>query len=405
MIHSKGGNSSRIKISNHVAIKKMIYEEGPITRAEISKQLGLTLPTITTNVNTMIEQGIVSETYASLGDDKSAGRPANPININADAAYFIGVEMRRTYRMLLITDLRGRIIYSIRNTDVHNDYEGAMASSCQMINDVLSSNIVPTDKIKGIGLCCPGIVDDDNGNLIVHPAYNWKSKPLLEDLISSTGFNKHTVVLNNSRARALSTMLFNHKISKTTESFAYLFISAGIACPFIINNGIYSFTAMGIGEIGHMVIDPNGPLCRCGKRGCLEAFASDDAIIEACIQAVKQGEESSLTKQCLDGSLDIEMIVAAVKEGDALAKRITDRAIHYLGLAISNIYNYIHPDILAIEGYLFLNPGSKASLLDVVYRNLYSTVRTPNFLFITPGDNSGALGACASAIIDYLGEC
>lgn len=405
MYHVQGGNSLRTKKSNHIAIKEMIYQDGPITRAEISKRLGLTLPTITTNVNTMLAQGIVKEISSSLPDDKSAGRPANPINIVPDAAFFIGVEMRRTYRMLLITNLRGKIVHSHRDTEVHNDYEGAIASACKMINDALESNIVSKDKIKGIGLCCPGVVDDDLGSLIVHPGYDWKDKPLLEDLIRLTGFEQHTVVMNNSRARALSTVLFNPRISHEAETFAYLFISAGIACPFIVNTDISSSTALGVGEIGHMVIDPLGPVCRCGNHGCLEAVASDDAIIEACKNAVEHGEHSTVAEYCHNGTLDIETIVKAVKEGDPMVKRITSKAIHYLGIAIANVYNYIRPDILAIEGYLFLNPESKAELLDVVYRNLYSTIRTPNFLFITPGKTSGALGACAAAIRDYLGEC
>ena len=90
MIIQPGGNLPRVKISNQVAIRKMIYHYGPITRSEISRQLNLTLPTITTNVSTMLAKGILQE-ISPIADEKSIGRPASPVDIAADSAYFIGV--------------------------------------------------------------------------------------------------------------------------------------------------------------------------------------------------------------------------------------------------------------------------------------------------------------------------
>ena len=397
-----GGNLFRVKLSNQVAIREMIYQHGPITRAEVSQRLGLTMPTITTNVNTMIANGIVHEVSPLPSDDKIMGRPANPIDIVADARYFIGVEMRGTYRRLCLTDLRGTVLY----TDAHEssicDYNQALKSACTLIRKVLESDLVPREKISRIGFCIPGIVDTELGTLVVHPGYNWVNKPLRQDVRRLTGFTGPVVIENNARARANAALLFRGDITQDAASFAYLFISTGISCPFLLNNGLTSSVALGAGEVGHTIVDPLGPKCVCGNRGCLEAVSSDTAILRACQEAMDGGGSTLLTSLCGGEPLTMAQVLTAQQEGDPVVTRIVSRALYYIGLSIANIYSFIRPDILLIEGKLFTIQENRRTMLNTVYDNLYSTIQETNFVFLDPDINSGAMGACATAIRDYL---
>ena len=397
-----GGNHCRVKLSNQVAIREMIYQHGPITRAEVSQRLGLTMPTITTNVNTMIANGIVHEVSPLPSDDKIMGRPANPIDIVADARYFIGVEMRGTYRRLCLTDLRGTVLYTDAHESSIGDYNQALKSACTLIRKVLESDLVPREKISRIGFCIPGIVDTELGTLVVHPGYNWVNKPLRQDVRRLTGFTGPVVIENNARARANAALLFRGDITQDAASFAYLFISTGISCPFLLNNGLTSSVALGAGEVGHTIVDPLGPKCVCGNRGCLEAVSSDTAILRACQEAMDGGGSTLLTSLCGGEPLTMAQVLTAQQEGDPVVTRIVSRALYYIGLSIANIYSFIRPDILLIEGKLFTIQENRRTMLNTVYDNLYSTIQDTNFVFLDPDINSGAMGACATAIRDYL---
>ena len=397
-----GGNLFRVKLSNQVAIREMIYQHGPITRAEVSQRLGLTMPTITTNVNTMIANGIVHEVSPLPSDDKIMGRPANPIDIVADARYFIGVEMRGTYRRLCLTDLRGTVLYTDAHESSIDDYNQALKSACTLIRKVLESDLVPREKISRIGFCIPGIVDTELGTLVVHPGYNWVNKPLRQDVRRLTGFTGPVVIENNARARANAALLFRGDITQDAASFAYLFISTGISCPFLLNNGLTSSVALGAGEVGHTIVDPLGPKCVCGNRGCLEAVSSDTAILRACQEAMDGGGSTLLTSLCGGEPLTMAQVLTAQQEGDPVVTRIVSRALYYIGLSIANIYSFIRPDILLIEGKLFTIQENRRTMLNTVYDNLYTTIQDSNFVFLDPDINSGAMGACATAIRDYL---
>lgn len=398
-----GGNLPRVKLSNRVAIRKMIYHYGPITRAEISRQLNLTLPTITTNVSSMLAEGILRESAPVVSDEKAIGRPANPVDIAADSAYFIGVEMRGTRRQLCVTDMRGHIYYEDSSEIPCVDYSAALHSAAKMICDAIQSGTVPPEKIARIGFCTPGLVDPKDGLLVVHPGYSWVDKPLRQDLARMTGYNKPIIIENNARARATAALMFYPEMIKGSSSFAYMFISTGIACPFILNDGIISAIALGAGEVGHMVLDPLGPKCSCGNRGCLESVSSDSAILRACEAALQSGNAPILAELCSGQELTMERILHAQEAGEATVCNVIQRALYYIGLAIANIYNFIQPNVLLIEGKLFTNLNNRQTMLDIVNDNLYSTtIGNASFVFVEPDDRSGAMGAAAAAVRHFL---
>jgi predicted NBD/HSP70 family sugar kinase len=402
---AKGNNLPRVKVSNQASIRRMIYYYGPITRSEIAERLHLTLPTITTNINSMIASGIVKELNGLDEAIKSMGRKAYPVDIIADSRYFLGVEMRGTLRSLTVTDYRGEIIYFDKDETPYSEYDVAIESTCAMIRKCFAECSVTIEDIAGIGFCLPGLVDAQNGILLVHPGYNWTNKNICEDVARLTGYNGPISVENNACARAYATQLFRRQLLNNVPSFAYMYVSTGIASPFILNNFSELSAPIGAGEAGHMVMNANGPKCRCGNNGCLEAFSSDHAVIEKCAQAMERGEAPILKKICECTEPAMKDVLEAQKQGDTSVQAIIDEAVFYLGLAIANIDNFVRPHSIFIEGVLFSNDNNRDLLLKTIHHNLYrATLTDINFFFIEADEFSGAKCAAAVAIRNDLGH-
>lgn len=402
---AQGNNLPRIKVSNQASIRRMIYYYGPITRAEVAARLHLTLPTITTNINSMLANGHVREIDYIEDTVRAVGRRAYPIDIVPDSRFFLGVEMRGTLRSLCISDYRGTVVYFDKDETPYNDYDKTIKSTCMMIRKAVEADTIQADKIVRIGVCLPGLVDPENGILNIHPGYHWVDKHIREDIADLTGFLGEISVENNSSARAFSAQLFQRELLENVPTFAYMFISAGIASPFIINNFSEMSAPIGAGEAGHMVMNPNGPVCSCGNHGCLEAFSSDVAVLARCTEALKQAEAPILASICQDLSPTMYEVLEAQKAGDTSIQAIVKEAVFYLGLALANIDNFVRPHTIFIDGILFRNEENREYLMEVIHKNLYrATLTDIHIHFIDAEPQSGAKAAAAVAIRDDLGS-
>ena len=152
-----------------------------------------------------------------------------------------------------------------------------------------------------------------------------------------------------------------------------------------------------------MVMVPNGEPCSCGNRGCLEAYASDTAVLRSCAQAIERGEAPILRRLRGEGPLSMEQVLAAQEAGEEAVARIVGQAVHILGVAVANINNFACPSLMLIEGRLFSRPENWEHLLEVVRLNLCGVIRRgTRFLFVEPDPFSGAAGAAAMAICKDL---
>lgn len=396
----QGNNLLRIKATNQSAILKMIYYFGPIKRAEIAKRLDLTLPTITTNVNNMISEGIVRETGAHGPDYIGFGRKARLLEIVPKARHFIGVEITGRRRSISIVDYSGHEIYSYSDGRFCADYDKNMMETCKIISDCLEQCQLSWGDIHGVCLVLPGVVDTEEGILRVHPRNQWNNKNIRGDFQRLTGYGGMVVVENNTCARALGVRLYRREVFENVRSFVYLFVDVGIACPLIVIGPGYVGSVVGTGEIGHMVMERGGVKCSCGNRGCLEAYSSDHAIIGRCVEALSQGKAEILGKICA-GSVPptIAQILEAQKSGDEDVRGIVENAITILGVAVANIINFSGPDAILIDCKLFGEEDNRTLLLDTANMNLCNkTYRGTEFVFVEPDKGSGAKGAAAVVI-------
>lgn len=398
-----GNNLERIKLQNTESIKDIIYKFGPISRAEIAEILHLTPPTITTNVANLIQQGIVHECENVPAGEKSRtlGRRRILVDFVSDAKYAIGIECGYYGILICLVDIRCNVVAERRYKDSMDDYEKTMEVVAEHVNELLDEENIPRDKIAGIGIAFPGFVNRQNEILRYGAINKWKDKPVIRDLEARTGFS--CVMENNARCCAIGEEMCIDKLRPDT--FAYFLVSRGLACPMVIRNHLHIGETTGAGEVGHMVVDPQGPICpTCGNRGCLEGISSEQSIRKRCIQAMKSAIPTLLKEICADtDNPQIEEILKAQSCGDRVVCTIMEDVVNYLGIGLANIINFMNPPLVIMDGRIFQNEQNQKKLLDVTHNNLLLLdMEEVDIEFVPFHKFRAAKGAAALAIKKFI---
>jgi len=252
--------------------------------------------------------------------------------------------------------------------------------------------------IGAIGLAAAGIIDSARGLITISPNLpGWKDVPL-RDLVSAR-YSAYTVLINDASAAALGE--YRLGAGRGLHNMVYLTISTGIGGGLIVNGRLYLGSSGSAGELGHMVIDVNGPEDTCGNFGCLESLASGRAIAREAIERIKKGQASALS-QTVGGkveSITARDVAAAARSGDSLAGEVVHQAAVYLGIGLTNIVNIFNPDTIVVGGgvakmgELLLEPARQV-VAERAFKLPASVVK------IVParlGDDAGVLGAALFA--------
>jgi len=209
--------------------------------------------------------------------------------------------------------------------------------------------------LRGLGVASPGALDLVNG--IVHEAPQlpgWDGIPLpriLSDRLSIPVFLE-----NDANAAALGENRFG--AGRGTRQMIYFTVSTGVGGGIIIDGRIYHGVTGSAGELGHIIVQPNGSLCLCGKLGCLEAYASGTGIAWRAAELVEAGEAPGLERLRREkGELDADEVAEAARQGDEAARRLFDEAGYYLGIALTNCVNIFNPEMIVLGGGVTYGAG------------------------------------------------
>ncbi len=417
MAIKQGNNPIRVKKQNEVMVKEIIYKYGPISRSQIAEKLSLTPPTITTNVNSLLKQGYVYETQVEETEEEKAsgkgeanhrplGRKPVKIDFVENARYVIGAEINKYQIAVCLMNLRGKVAGRksrayMRETD---DYRAVIENLASQVEQVIEESGVHKDSILGAGVGITGFVDPQKGILKKSAYQNWEDNQSagadLERLLSMP-----VLIENNARMRAVGEEMFGNR--HHAESFAYLLISYGIACPMFIKDSVHTGGTSGAGEIGHVVVDIHGPKCEvCGDSGCLEEMASERAIVKQIKEAMRDGAPTLLnTLAESPEKVTMKEILAAEAEGDELACEIVGKAIVYLGVELANIINFISPPLVIIDGYMMKLERNRQLILQETQKHLFGVEEGEiEYQFVDFDPYTGARGAGAMAIKKYFIE-
>lgn len=315
---------------------------------------------------------------------------------------YIGCDLGGTNLRAAIVDVEsGSVLHQMTiPTLAREGHEAVMKRMAELFLQIIQSAGMRKDEIGGIGIGVPGVLDLEKGETLFLPNLpgTWSHVPLQATMQSYTALP--TSLLND--VRSITNGEWRFGAGRGVDTVAVFAIGTGIGGGLVVNSQLHLGIGGTGGELGHMMIDFNGPRCGCGNHGCLEAYASAPAIAAMGMKAVAQGLTTRIGEMCeYDlNRITSKLIAQAAREGDEIAKDIFDKAGFYLGVAAANICVALGPRRIVIGGGV-----SRAGdlLLDPIRRTLRErvTVMPVEQVEVVPsklGDNAGVIGvACWAA--------
>jgi predicted NBD/HSP70 family sugar kinase len=384
-----------IRAINKQRVLRLIRAAGPLSRADAAEQTGLTRPTISAVVAELLDEGWVVEVGTG---ESSGGRPPILLRFNPKARFVIGAELSAGHVRAVLADLSGqvagRIKYRVESTDPLVELSRVEAAIRQLLDGVPGGSA----SVTGIGLGITGLVDAAAGIWRYSPHFAVQDLPVAELLKERVGLP--VVVENDARAMAWGERSFG--AARGVDNLAYIRVGVAISAGIIIGGELYRGAHQGAGEIGHTIVDDDGPRCRCGSYGCLETLASAPAIARRAVKRMQKGEQSAIAAMVAG---DLEQVIGttvikAARVGDRLAQETLNAAGRYLGLAIGNLINLLNPSVVIVGGGTGLaGPDLFGPLADVAMSRALPALRARVQLAQTPlGEDSCPMGAAALVI-------
>lgn len=399
----RGSNLPTVRQMNSAMIREVIYNAGPISRTEVAQRLDLSLPTITNNVLPLINSGILYEfSVPDVQNSKQLGRKPVLLDYVPNFGYYVGVDLGPYNTTLALTNVRGTVFHSAIREFAPPIYDEMVAYLSKNILDFIEQSGIEREKIRGVGVCMPGFIDANRGVILNNMRKDWNGRSLASDLSERVGLP--VCLENNVRAKAIGYNMTHEQ--QNGDPLLYYYISYGVSCALTINHRVLCGAFQGAGEIGHMIVDMDGPVCEtCGNRGCLEAVASEKAIRRKCERMMEAGMDTMLQELCSEGEkLTMTAILKAYTCGDRVASIAVNGAIRQIGINIANITNLIGPQTVVVDSRLFESSESQQTVLDVIKKNIFSyeQKKEMEIVFLPHVPLNGAISAAAIAIKELL---
>ena len=319
----KKATHQQTKQHNRDLVLQTIFANDSISRAEVARVTHLTRTTVSEVVNGLLIEGLVEE----VGRGESiGGKTPILLSIVADSRYLIGLNLAQDKFIGAVVNLRGEI-KEIVEAPVHDDNgENALKLVYQILDQLTRKKIKP---IVGIGVGTPGLVNTREGVVVNAVNLEWQNLPLSQLLEKK--YKLPVLVLNDSQASAIGEYVYGGGHAPD-ENLIVVNVIRGIGAGILINGHLFQGDGGGAGEIGHIVVQENGDLCRCGKRGCLETVASARAVI----QQMKMDF--------------LEDVISSFQAGDPNANAVVEKAGHYLGASLANLIGTLNIRKIILTG-------------------------------------------------------
>ncbi|CUB10797.1 N-acetylglucosamine repressor [Bacillus cereus] len=359
-----------------------VLKNSPISRAKLSEITGLNKSTISSQVNTLLENKFIFE----IGEGQSRGgrRPVMLV-FNKNAGYSIGIDVGVDYINGILTDLEGNIV-------LDKSFNLSIPSSDE-VKEILFTIIkyfvshMPESPygLVGIGICVPGLVDK-NQKIIFMPNSKWEIKDL--KTVIETEFNVPVFIENEANAGAYGEKVFGN--TKDYSNIIYVSINVGIGIGIIINNELYKGVNGFSGEMGHMTIDFNGPKCSCGNRGCWELYASEKVLLNSFL---KNGK-----------AISSHEIIDLAHKNDLEVLNTLQNFGFYIGIGLTNILNTFDAQAIILRSHIIeSHPIVINAIRNAVSSRVYSQKENAYELLPSSlGKNAPALGTASIVIKHFL---
>lgn len=385
---------------NRSMVFDLIRRKGPISRAEIARTIGLSIPTVMKITEEFSHKQFVQDVGKG---ESSGGKRPELLELIPDSKYIIGVGVGRSKTNVLMMNLAGDVfIREIMETGGTVVPEVWISRLIRVIENVIRESGLPEKRILGMGIGMPGILDEDSGKVLFSPDFKWENVDMLTPIRER--FKMDITIENANRALAMGEYYFGAGVD--SRNFLVVNLGHGIGSAIMREGEFYRGSSGSSGEIGHIILEKNGPKCNCGNKGCLEAIASGNAIARDAKIAVLEGNASKIM-ELVNGDInriEAKTVFEAAHLGDQMAIQITERAMQYIGIGLANYINLLDPDLIILFGGL-TNAG------DIFLKKIKEVLRERQMKFAgrqvklvisQMGENGTAVGSASLVLKKFI---
>lgn len=316
------------------------------------------------------------------------------------AEYVVGVDLGGTKILSGVFDHSMECVGTAKlSTKSQRGVDKVVERIARCAQDAIDEADLALKQVAGVGIGAPGAVDFGSGTVIFAPNLEgWKEIPLKKELEKLLGLP--VFVENDCNISALG--VYAVELKSKPHSMVGIFVGTGIGGGLIVDGELYSGFGHTAGEVGHMVLEVNGPKCGCGNKGCFEALASRTAIFQQIKAGIKDGQKTLLTEMLGDDLADLRSgdLRKAIRRGDKFVDRIIEGAAEYIGIATANLINILNPEVVVLGGGVIEALADEMMSVIVETAKDYAmpgTLKGVEIIASKLGDNAGITGAAVLA--------
>ena len=359
---------------------RALLASGPLSRAQLARAIGLAPSTITALVRTLVDDGVLIDVGpADPADARRSGPRGAALALNPALLTTVGVDFGFRHVRVLVCDLHANVLATEQaELPVTYNQDEGIASAARLVKEAITSAGVDRQNVLGAGVALPGPIDTNRQRVVDSDILPGWGGTAADDF--TTAFGLQALLENDANLAALGEHIWGAGRGQATTITVKF--HSGIGAGVIVNDELVSGGHGGAGEIGHITIDPRGPLCRCGKRGCLDTLASVPAILDA--MAAKHPD------------LAVAELIEMLERDDPGARLVVSDAATLVGQVVGSASLLLAPDRIVVVGAM-ARAGSAVitPLNDAIQRQALPGVAAPDVIRGSLGDRHTALGATA----------
>ncbi|MGZ4589380.1 MAG: ROK family protein [Actinomycetes bacterium] len=381
--------SIRPENAHQAHLLHLLRDTGPVARAELGDAVHLSRSKLAVELDRLTEAGLVEAggLAASRG-----GRRSSIVRLGSTLR-FVGLDIGATSVDVAITDPELRVLaHASEPSDVRQGPDAVLAVALDLVGKLRADGVAP--EIHGVGVGVPGPVSFRDGAPVAPPIMpGWDQFPVRSVLSQHLG--APVLVDNDVNIMALGEM--HAGLSRTVDDFLFVKIGTGVGCGIVVDGKVYRGVSGSAGDIGHIRVEDEGPVCACGNTGCLESFFSGAALAREAMEAARSGRSFALADRLAEaGTLTAADVAAAAGAGDPVAVQLVRDGGRRLGFLLAGLVSFFNPGMVVIGGGVATGLGHPllAEVRSVVYRRSLP-LATGNLPIVLSemGSEAGVVGA------------
>lgn len=327
-------------------LRQRVFEyvraRGQAARSDISRDLGVSPGSATTLTADLIQAGLLRE-VAEVQRDQGRGRPRVALEIVPEAGHIIGIKLGDAQHTAALSNFAGNMIAHVTTpiTRTSRPMAEVLDEVDVLITDLLAKTDYTLSNVRGIGIGLAGIIDHTGGVVHWSPLLDARDQPF--GAAFAARFGQPAYLENDANMLTMAELWFG--AGRALKDFAVVTIENGVGMGLVLDNQLYrgSF-GMGL-ELGHTKVQIDGALCRCGQRGCLEAYLADYALVREAATALNLSLDAHLSFQTV-----LKTLFEEASGGNTAARQIFQRAGRFLALGLSNVVHLFDPALIILSG-------------------------------------------------------